>query len=298
MKKLLCLILALVMMFVLFGCTFDADPSESGENDNDEPTSQTKENDEPVINFEEMTVVDNDECTVKITGIDPDNMWGYTLEVYLENKSAEKTYMYSVTASSVNGVQNDPLFAAEVAPGKKSNEEINYVDSELAEIIGTFTDIALSFRVYDSEDWTAEPVAETTVHVYPLGEENATAYVRTAEDTDTVLVDNDYVTVIAIGYESDEIWGYCANLYLVNKTDTEVMFSAEEVSVNGYMCDPFYACAVGAGTCAFSTMSWMDSTFEDNGIKEVEEIEMRLRVYDYDDWTADDFVNETVTLNP
>lgn len=40
-----------------------------------------------------------------------------------------------------------------------------------------------------------------------------------------VIIDNDYVTVIVTGYEDDEIWGYTANLFLLNKTDKTVMFS-------------------------------------------------------------------------
>lgn len=51
-------------------------------------------------------------------------MWGYTLKAQLENKSTEKTYMFSVESASINGVQCDPMFASEVAAGKKANEEI------------------------------------------------------------------------------------------------------------------------------------------------------------------------------
>ena len=43
-----------------------------------------------VAGFEEVVAIDNAECAVKITEIDPDNMWGYTLKAQLENKSTEK----------------------------------------------------------------------------------------------------------------------------------------------------------------------------------------------------------------
>ena len=76
------------------------------------------------------------------------------------------------------------------------------------------------------------------------------------------------------------------------------MFSVDEASVNGYMADPFYANSVSAGKCAFSSMSWSDTTLEENGITEVEEIEMLFRAYDADNWTGDDFANQTITLNP
>ena len=109
---------------------------------------------------------------------------------------------------------------------------------------------------------------------------------------------NDYVTVIVTGYEDDEIWGYTANLFLLNKTDKTVMFSVDDASVNGFMADPFYATSVSAGKCAFSSMAWSDTTLEENGITEVEEIEVLFRAYDADDFMGEDFANEVITLNP
>ena len=45
-------------------------------------------------------------------------------------------------------------------------------------------------------------------------------------------------------------------------------------------------------------MCWSETSFEENEITEVEEIEMLIRVYDSEDWLADDIYSETVTLNP
>ncbi|MGJ0966633.1 hypothetical protein [Collinsella aerofaciens] len=130
-------------------------------------------------------------AAVKITEIDPDNMWGYTLKAQLENKSTEKTYMFSVESASINGVQCDPMFASEVAAGKKANEEINFSTDTLEENgIVEYTDIELTFKVYDSNDWSADPVGKETIHVYPYGEENAVAFVREAQATDNVIIDN------------------------------------------------------------------------------------------------------------
>lgn len=253
---------------------------------------------EPPFVFEEVTAIDNDYCTFKITGIEQDNFWGYTLKVYLENKSSDKTYMYSVENAAVNGVMCDPFFATEVAAGKKKNDEISFSDSDMKAMIPEFTDIELILRVYDSDDWGADDAANATVHIYPLGEDKAAVYVREPQSTDTVIVDNDQISIIVTGYEEDSIWGYSAKLYLVNKTDKELMFSVDEASVNGFMCDPFWATSVMAGKVSFSSIDWADSSFEENGITEVEEIEMVFQVYDSEDWSADDVFNETVTLNP
>ena len=254
--------------------------------------------------FEEVLAVDNDQCTIKITGIDSDDIWGYTLKTYMENKSSDKTYMFSVESASINGVKAEPGFATEIAAGKKSNEEIHFSKdlsngkSLEAQSVGDFTDIRLSFIVYDSEDWAADPVAKETVHVYPLGKDKAVEFVRASKDTDTVIVDNDDISVVVTNYDEGGFWGYTANLYLVNKTDKEFTYSVEEVSVNGFMVDPFWADSVCAGESAFSSISWSDSAFEENNITKVEEIEMKLRVYDAEDWSADAVYEEVVILKP
>ncbi|MDD4311859.1 MAG: hypothetical protein PHW41_05185 [Eubacteriales bacterium] len=313
MKRIVVAIMVLILVFSFLGCgsSLTEDPIVQKENkateisntveENKPVMTETKEPD-PVMaenSFEELMVVDNDECAITITEIDPDNLWGYTVKAKLENKSADKTYMFSVQSASVNGVQSDPFFATEVAPGKKSNNDISFLDDTLKNIgIQEITDIEITFKVYDSDDWTADAVAVETVHVYPIGEEKATVFKRESQPSDTVLFDDANVSVIIIGYTDDPIWGYSVNLYLVNKTDIPLMYAVEEVSVNGYMADPFWAKEVQPGKVTFTTMSWSDTTFEENDITQVEEIEMLFSVYDSNDWMADKLINETVTLKP
>lgn len=311
MKRIATVLVLLAFLVSLVACGGGAAPNNSGdtpsfsggerntENDNAEKNKDSTSKAENQITFEGIVAVDNAECVIKITEIDPDNMWGYALKTQLENKSADKTYMFSVESAAINGVQCDPFFATEVSPGKKANKEISFSDRTLEKNgIVEYTDIEVAFRVYDSNDWFAEDVAKETVHVYPYGKDKADVFVREAQSSDNVIIDNEYVTVIVTGYEDDDIWGYTANLYLMNKTDTEVMFSVDDASINGYMADPFYATSVSAGKCAFSSMSWSDSMLEENGIAEVEEIEIRFRVYNSADWSSDDFANDVITLNP
>ena len=247
------------------------------------------------ITFEGMTAVDNDECAIILEGIVPDDSWGYTINADLENKSADKKLMFSVETAYVNGVENDPFFASEVAPGKKAKESItfDYMDEYG---ITEFTDIEIIFRVYDSEDWSADDVAYETVHVYPHGEENAEQFVYEPADTDQVLYDDENCSVIAIGTEQDD-WDYAINLYLVNKTDKNITISADDVSVNGYMCEPYFARSVNAGKSVFTDMDWSNDDLEENGITEVEEVELTLSVYDADDWSADHLVDQVITFS-
>lgn len=300
MKKLIALLLVLALMLSFAACSKDSDK----ESDDDKKTSQDKtdkedKEDKEEITFTELTVIDNEACSIKITKIAPKEILGYTLKAQLENKSSDKTYRFSVESASINGVYGDPYFTAEVAAGKKANSDISF--SELTfegNDIGKYTDIELVFTVQDSEDWSAEPVAEKTVHIYPYGEDKAIKFERKAQTTDNVILDNEYATVIVTGYKEDEILGYVAELYLVNKTDKTIVFDAEDESVNGFMMDSYYMDLIPAGKSAFSKMYWYNDTLEENGVEKVEEIEFTLTVSDTEDWSTGDYGNVTVTLNP
>ena len=332
MKKITAFLLALLMVCALISCSVQTPPADSGEtpsqgqndenqNDNNDSNntsntdnntdsntdsntdnntdSNTNNEEKTEFSFEAVTVVDNSECTIKITKVNYDGWMGFSLKANLENKSAEKTYMFSVESAAINGVECIPIFATEVAAGKKANGDIYFADDELEENgVGDYTDVELTFRVYDSNDWLAEEVAIQTVHIYPLGENKAVKYHREPKTTDKVIIDNEHLTVTVIGYEKDDILGYSAKLYLVNKSDKNIMFSADEVSVNGYMIDPFFATSVLAGKCAFASITWFESALEENEISNVEEIEFKLRAYDNDNWFGDDFANVPVVLNP
>lgn len=316
MKRIVAAVTAFLLVFTLAACspgstddTAETTPQGSGAAADASDTVEKDTTAEPATGdasaktgeneFSELVVVDNGKCAIRITRIDPDSIWGYTLKANLENKSDDKTYMISIISASVNGVDFDPFFAAEVAPGKKANDDIGFSSGTLDKYgIDKFTDIEMTFKVYDSDDWMAEPVALETVHVYPLGEDKAVKFERESRQTDTVLFDDGNVSVIVTGYTDDSIWGYTVNLYLVNKTDKTLMYSVDEASVNGYMADPFWSKELQPGKVAFSDISWPDTTFEENNITEVEEIKMTFRVYDSNNWAADKLIEETVILKP
>ena len=287
MKKIMVLLLALMLILPLSAC------KEDNKLTNNSDTSK------PNNVFTELVVVDDENCFIKIKEIDPDNTWGYTLKVELENKSSDKTFMFIIDGASINGVQSDPLFATEVTAGKKANDDITFLSSDFENNdIGLFTDIKLTFRVYDSNNWSADDIIYKTVHVYPYGEDKAVKYVREAQPNDNIILDNEYVTAIVTGYDPEGFFGYTVNMFLINKTANDVMFSVDGASVNGYMSDPFYATAVFAGNCAFSSISWFEDTLKENGITNVETIEFELIAYNLNNFADDNYAEMIVTLHP
>ena len=259
-------------------------------------TEEIEEVTEPV--FAEQILVDDDNCTVKITGIDADNLWGYTLKVFLENKT-ELELMYTVDCVSVNGFMCDPFWASTVTANMKSNEEISFSEETFERnSIETPTEITFTLRIYDNNNWEADYLVEQEFTIYPLGEDAVQSYEREAGENDIVLCENENCAIIVTGFYEDEIWGYTMQIYLENKTDVDLMFSVDGVAVNGFMCDPFWAETVAAGKRSNAEIIWAEESFAENGIEEVTEIVMPFCVYDANDWSADDLVDETYTVNP
>ena len=244
-----------------------------------------------------QVLVDNEDLCFAIKNVRDNAALGYEWKVYVENRT-DRNLMFSFERVSVNGVMCDPFWAEVINAGKKGNCEITWMRDSLQEKqIGDVTRVDFTLNVYNDEDYTEAALMHDPFTVFPLGEENATAVIREPSSTDHVLVDDDNCSVVIIGYEPDNSWGYAMKLYLVNKTDSDMVFSVDNSSVNGIMCDPFWAAIVCAGKASYSTVLWDNSALAENDITEVKEISLPLRVY-ADENIADPYVDETFELTP
>ena len=150
------------------------------------------------------------------------------------------------------------------------------------------------------EETTSAPTQQTKVPTTdaPTTVPETTVPETTAPFAEVTLVDDESCTVIIKGYDENALLGYGVNVFLENKTDKELMFSVSEVSVNGFMCDPFWGATVSAGKKANEQITFFASDFESNGIETVEEITFTLKVYDNGDWLAGNLVEKSFTVNP
>lgn len=148
---------------------------------------------------------------------------------------------------------------------------------------------------------SSEPTATTQPSQTTKPEETTipeTTGATEPEANEIMLVDNENCTVKVTGIDPDGLLGYGVKVFLENKTDKNLMFSVKDVSVNGFMIDPFWASTVAAGKMANETITFLESDFKENGIDAVTEITLTLNVYDSDDFTADYLVEETFTVKP
>lgn len=247
MKKVISLALSALLALSLAACggsntTTVASRTESSGSSTEAAQTEAPESEETPAaksEFQEQTIVDNEYCTVILKGTDDgDGMCGYSLKVYLENKTADKTLLFGMDNTSVNGVMVDPLWGATVAPGKKSNETISWLSTSLEKNnikADDITQVSFTLNVYDKDDLAADEFVDEEFTIYPKGEENASTVEREAQSTDIVLFDNDSCSMTVTGFEHDDICGYTVKAYLVNKTDKDLMFYCDDASINGYL---------------------------------------------------------------
>ncbi len=305
MKKLLSFVL-IIMLATCAACggtsnqSSDPDPPSTDDSAAALNSTQDAKADAPVYSLTNAVIVSDGNCTFTVSNIDAQGLWGFTLNVLCENNT-DKNLRFSWDNVSVNGYMIDPLWGKEIAAGKKANAEISFFDTQLEECnIASVDEIVFTLTVSDADDWLADNLVDMEYAIYPTGlDASCVAYpVRTTAADERTILDNENCTFIIESVVNDEIWGYTLNCYLENKSDEALMFSWNDVSVNGYMVDPFWAKEVAAGKRAFSDISFSTSDFEENGISAVNDIEFNLKVSYPNDWTASDVFNDVFTYHP
>ena len=251
----------------------------------------------PELPDDAQILKEDENLLIAVTGSDPEGMWGYKLDVFLENKT-DRELCFMINDACINGLMMDPLYQTILAPGQSSDEEVEWFQSSLDEAgITDVTDIELEWVVYDSQDWSADFLLEEKFHYYPLGEDAVQPFVREAKDTDQVLVDNDVCTIIAVKSEMDELWGYQIHLYIINKSDHGLTVGIDEAAINGEPCDPYWATMIYQDRAAFDAVTWGTTFLEAAGIDKVESAELPFIIMNSDDYSQDE-IRETVTYTP
>lgn len=270
----------------------------------EENTENTVGQDEKEIVFDEMLVADDDLCMIKINDFKLDSAGEYILDVEFENKSSEKQYNLTIRAA-VNGVQcSEGLQMDEIQlpAGEKKEQKFNLSQYAPAgeDVIGNYTDFELTFRVYEDESW--DTITEETIHIYPYGEDEAVKYVREAQPSDQVIVDNEYITATVTGYEKEDMDDtFYVDLFIVNKTDFNIHLYVEDASLNGNEISGFMGLDSGGerlyvGNSRYSTVMVYGTDLEGMSQDDIEEVSFELSAYMND--LVTEIFNEEIILNP
>ena len=104
---------------------------------------------------------------------------------------------------------------------------------------------------------------------------------------EVVLLDDDLCTVSIKGFEvpDDDWYGYKVKMFVDNKSDQELRFSADYISLNGYVLNPYWGETVAGGHKSNSEMTFYLEDMAANNITDVNELGLKVvvRNEDYDD---------------
>ena len=101
------------------------------------------------------------------------------------------------------------------------------------------------------------------------------------------------IKITVLGLEMDGFYGPEMYIEIENNTNNNLLFGIEDVSVNGYMMDPYWATSVAAGKKARETIYWFEESCIENGIEDIYRVECVFHVSDEDTWTT---IIETPTI--
>lgn len=247
-----------------------------------------------------IQLVNNEDVAVHITGVENNEHTGMQLRIQCENKT-DRTLLFSWDMVSVCGFMYDPFWAEEVAAGKTVNSTIELDTFALEQMDVTSVDeISFTLRIVDSENWMETPLIEEAFTIYPTGLNADTLVLpnRAPTDGQVVIAEDDNLRFVIEWADEEDASAYTLHVYLENKTDRNLMYAWDLVSVNDKMIDPFWAVSVAAGKKACSEISFNRSELKDNGIETVENVEFTLIVSDYDDWDVPNLLEKTYTYQP
>ena len=229
MKKIICIILAIVMACGLIGCGGNNDEIASAPNATSAPTPLTAE-----TSIQETVIVDNDILTITAKSFSADaSIFGPSIKLLIENHS-DKTIVVQALNASVNGFMIDTTFSSTIDPGKKSYDNLTFNSTDLKDAnITTLNDIEFVIYAFDNDTWdsvfTSDIINIQTSSINEI-ESNYNS------DGDEIF-NNDSVKIIYQGMRDDPYWGIEFVFYIENNSDKNIIVQVNTISINGFMVD-------------------------------------------------------------
>lgn len=241
--------------------------------------------------IEEAVLVDEKDIKITAKSFDANSIFGPCIKLLIENNSSKAVTVQARNAS-VNGYMIDTMMSSDVAAGKKANDELVFMRSDLeAAGITTIADMEFSFHIFDSETW--HEYLDTDIVSIKTSEAEGFNY--TFDNSGFEVYSEGDVTVVVKGL-GDSWMGPNITVYICNGSGKDIGIQAREVSINGFMVESIFSSEVAAGKHCIDTISFLSSDLEKNGIETIDEVELSFHIFDNATWrTIKD--TDPVTIN-
>lgn len=262
-----CLIFALVAS----GC--GSSSNELNDSSVEDTAAESTSSALPAI--EEQVLIDKDGIKITATEYTTDSIWGDAINLLIENNSGED-YTVGCDALIVNDYMITDLFGTEIAAGKKANETMSLSSASLeAAGIDSVGKIEMYFHAYDS-DWN-EAFRNEYAEIKTSEYDNMDT---TPNDAGKELYNNMGIKIVGKAVDENSFWGTAILLYIENNSGKNVGISVDDMSINGFMMDPFFSTTVYDGKKSIDNITVFSDDLEDNGIESIDEVELKFYIYD------------------
>ena len=297
-KVLLALLLVFVMVFAT-ACGGDGEIKQPANvnGDSSGETNGTGTNNDSGSSDEEVTIAETvlyEADGIKVTAKSlADGLLGTEVKLLIENDSSKNILITSSSVSANGYMMPTAALYAEVAAGKKANESLTLMSSELDQCgIETLAEMQFYLQIQDPETW--ETIKTTDLITLAT---SATGYTQPVDDSGDVLYNENGYKVVCKGLKQDIIWDGTVVFYMENNSSKAVSIYAENVSVNGFMQEVGLWSDLRPSTKMIDGMSMIDlSDLEITNIDEIKTIEFNLRIVDAETW-EDIVTTDAMTLN-
>ena len=297
MSRILLALLLVSVMLLAAACSGGGELKESANVNGDSGTAGSGSSENNGGSAEAVTVAETvlyeaDGIKVTAKGLE-EGLFGTDVKFLIENDSGENVLISSSAVSANGYMMPASALYAEVAAGKKSNESLTLLSSELEQAgIDTLADLQFYLKIQDPTTWETIQTSDLlTLNT------SAAGYEQPANDSGDVLYDENGFKVVCKGLKQDVIWDGTVVFYMENNSEKAVSIYAENVSVNGFMQDIYLWSNLRPGTKIVDGMSMIDlSDLEITNINEIKNIEFTLRIVDSDTWEGI-VTTDAMTLN-
>lgn len=300
-KRVLCLIMAAVLMLMLAACG-ESDPTEPATSaPTDAPTEATfdEPTEEPddgidlaafIRNFhndakiEPMIVHDADGIKVTADSLRYDPISGVAIRFKAENTSAGNLLIQADTCA-VNGYMMAVDFSLKADAAAKAEGEmvIPYTALALAGVDRIAT-IEFALQIMDQDKFSVLTECESAVIRTDIADDCVITY----DDEGQVAWDSEKIKIVLKGIDEG---GRIADssvmiVYLYNGTDKDISVQSDAVWVNGYELTPAMTTTVKAGKHAVDVVPFFEMDLEEYGIERIDTVELSFRIVEEATWTV------------
>lgn len=288
MKRFLAFFMAALMLLTLCACSAEESESSTEEESSSTEAVESEQTEQQV--FEGVGLLyGNEDLSLTLRKSEIDSLSDYNWSVTLANMS-DDDLIFTFDNVYVNNILFDPCWVAKVGIGDSVDENIIWSSPEMeARGITEVTRVDFTLRV-TSED--GKEYLNVDLTNYPSGQSADFSRSRSAQTTDIIMMDNESYPALIVGDDPENRWGFALEVYLENNTEQTVVFTAENVIVNGEASDPAWRCELPSGKRAYSEVVWFDGDFEGEAVNTIT-FDLVVR-----DANGNALMRRSVTYNP